>query len=173
VAIYDKEVPENVSIHNLKLRERKIKLNRKQKLYYKFTFVRNPYLRLLSCYNNKYINGCNDEMKYYLGGYLYRVNTFEEFVNKVIKIPTAIMDRHIIPQFNVIYKNNNCLVDYVGKFENISEDFGRLQKKYNFKELKYLNKSKDVNWEEFYTEELKEKVYLKYKKDFEIFGYKK
>ena len=141
---------------------------------YKFTFVRNPFERLVSNYVNKINNLAPDnyyKQKNYCMGILNDVTTFEEFVKIIIKIPDKWADRHFKSQYSYIYNGNEILTDYIGKVENLSNDYSYLQKKYNLKILKHKNKSGKENWKTFYTEETAKLVYEYYKKDIVTFGY--
>ncbi len=76
---------------------------------YKFTFVRNPFDRLYSCYMGKYHTAYGKgtdfygEFDYYLLGYLKRDKGFENFVDKIFKIPDAWSDRHFKSQYFLIF----------------------------------------------------------------------
>ena len=72
--------------------------------YTKFSVVRNPYTRIISCYKNKFTNIGNlmyqgFEFDGYLGGVLHRNMSFEEFVRIICQIPDHLCDRHFRSQF--------------------------------------------------------------------------
>ncbi|AET70502.1 Sulfotransferase family [Desulfosporosinus orientis DSM 765] len=169
------EVEDNYNIHDFNWCK-KNKLNEEDKSYYKFTFVRNPFDRLASCYESKYHKDKDifDILHFdtYLMGILKNVKSFDEFVRKVIKIPDAFADRHFQSQYNLIFdRKGNCLVDYIGKYESISEEYKKIQQKYELEELPYFNKSNKKDWINYYTIETANLVYNRYKKDIEEFGY--
>lgn len=148
--------------------------------YYKFTFVRNPFNRLVSCYENKYHSdkkriGVSMKFLYfqtYLLGYLKEDNGFKEFVKKMAKIPLKFADPHFIPQsYYILDKNGACRVDYVGKFENFEHDWAWLMEKYSFAPLSHYNKTDKVNWMDYYDRKTAELVYMYYEKDIKSFGY--
>ena len=149
--------------------------------FYKFTFVRNPYERLVSCYESKYHA---DKEKYgkergyfdaYLLGYIGKDKGFDCFVKKVCALPVCLMNSHFVPQYNFIFdKKGKKIVDYIGKMENLEADFEVIRKKFDLYALPHFNKSdsgKKRNWKDYYTLETAELVYQKYKKDFECFDY--
>lgn len=156
--------------------------------YFKFTYVRNPFERLVSCYQNKYhtdkkLIGIDKEILgtdffdlyfvrvNYLLGYLDKDQGFESFAKKIVKVPNECADRHFVSQYFMIYKNDKCLVDFVGKIEELPESFKEIQNKYQLEELPIYNKTDKGNWMDYYTLEIAELVYKYYKKDFEVFGY--
>ena len=143
--------------------------------YYKFGFVRNPFSRLVSFYKNRYENNIlkPHKMEPNIPGYIKQVDSFEDLTLKISKMPDFILDPHFALQYPIFYKNGKCLVDYVGKFENIENDYKHIQEKYNYLPLpKYNQTLKNEDWENFYTLKAVENVYKKYKKDILLFGYK-
>ena len=99
--------------------------------YFKFSFVRNPYSRAYSFYK-------------YLG--YSKVITFNLFLSRVLE--KRIKNKHFffILQSDYLYdNNNNLLIDFVGKFENLNEDIKVVIDKSNLKteSLPYVNKSKN------------------------------
>lgn len=144
--------------------------------YYKFGFVRNPFSRLVSFYKNRYENNIlkPHKMEPNIPGYIKKVNSFEDLTFKILQMPDFILDPHFALQHPIFYKNNKCLVDFIGKFENIENDYKQIQEKYNYLPLpKYNQTLKNENWKDFYTIKAIENVYKKYKKDIKLFGYEK
>ena len=99
--------------------------------YFKFSFVRNPYSRAYSHYK-------------YLG--YSKVCTFDFFVTDVLE--KKINQKHFffISQTDYLYDNTGkLLVDFVGKFENLTHDIKYVIDKANLKtkSLPYVNKSKN------------------------------
>lgn len=97
--------------------------------YFKFSFVRNPFDRTYSFYK-------------YLG--FSEFLSFDDFVLK--KLRGRFLHRNywfIRPQYDFIYSNGNCLVDFIGKFENLQSDFIHVATKLNLeKNLSHKNISK-------------------------------
>lgn len=155
--------------------------------YMVFTFVRNPYEKLFSAYA-------------YLKKMLYN--------NKNNKIRESIENREYFTDFNVFVKNrdniNNIsyfhsfitqyeqLVDasgqilfsYIGKCENIDDDFVEIISIIGFNEIKHLevlyneckmneSVSLNINIGKEYNEESFLFVNEYFSKDFDVFGYKK
>lgn len=79
--------------------------------YFKFSFVRNPWARLVS--------------EYLYRGYGKKYS-FKEFVTYWLPAKNNYSDayRHIMPQYDFLYDANGALlVDFVGRFENLQSDF--------------------------------------------------
>ena len=147
---------------------------------YIFAIVRNPFDRLVSCYINKYqINWSEAEKQSippyfndYLFGYLKNVKSFEEFIKKIVYIPHRLMDMHFCLQYLHLYKRGGrCLVDHVGHFEELNEEWDALRERFDLMDLPHYKKSTRDKWQDYYTEELADLVYKKFRKDFETFGY--
>jgi hypothetical protein len=147
--------------------------------YFKCAFIRNPYDRMVSQY-------------FYAIQYKdYRMlnkrdfATFESFVNKLYELYKSnsldkfkqIEKNHYISQYDYLYNSdNNCLVDFIGKFETFCTDVETFlnrtvqpQLKESF--LKKKQSSKHETYDNYYTYDLKKKIYEIYKLDFITFGY--
>lgn len=135
----------------------------KIKGYYAFAVVRNPFDRLVSEYgfmpNNYFVPEKIKSMR------------FEEFVRTSLKMDPLerrfIFDGHLELQSNYVDIENVKIF----KYENLSECFDELNKKFGPLEFGHHLKTDRKHWEEYYTPELKEFVYDFYKEDFTRFGY--
>ena len=77
--------------------------------YFKFGFVRNPWDRLVSFYKYR--------------GYAYKYD-FKTFLFKHMPKPAWSNDYcHVTPQYDFLYHDGHCLVDFVGRFEYLQRDF--------------------------------------------------
>ena len=142
--------------------------------YFVFTFVRNPYERLASCFRSKFNKQDETEFIYsnYLFGYQKNDDTFDEFVGKVSRIPDFLSDRHFKSQ-NKIISTRGIEIDFVGKVENLDSDYEDIRQRYGFNELTVRNQSQGKSASELFTDRMRETAYERYKKDFEKFGYAK
>jgi chondroitin 4-sulfotransferase 11 len=152
--------------------------------YFKFSFVRNPFDRLVSCYSNKlaqdkylnneyFTNGVARIFKKYKGLF-WGGMSFEDFAASVAQIPDNRADPHIRSQWlTMVDQRDHHLADYVGKFENLQEDFTFVCKTIGFpvKELPRLLKSDHKDYREYYTNKTIEIVQQRYSKDLETFQY--
>lgn len=150
--------------------------------FFKFCFVRNPYLRLLSVYLEKICEN-KFQKREILAQLNYDVDnleqeiSFEEFVNAIIEQPILLMNPHWKVQYYQTLQDH-IEYDFIGKLENFDNDFikvlGKIDvqnyKKYLSEEKRHAsNASKKIK--RYYTSELRDLVYTKYKRDFEYFEY--
>ena len=134
--------------------------------YYKFCFVRNPYDRAVSGWNyNIDTNKLNIDFLVYL---------------KMKNIVSENEYWHLfLPQYeSVIDENGNYFVDFVGKFENLEEDFTKILNNIGITDIVHdIDKKKNVrnhsSYKKYYEQESLDIINEIYEKDFEIFGYKK
>jgi len=97
--------------------------------YFKFTFVRNPVNRLYSTYK-------------YLGFDSYL--SFDNFIKKKLEflMNSKKYDFFMLSQIDYLKEIDSFGVDFIGKFENIKEDFEKVKVKLNLNlELPHKNKS--------------------------------
>ena len=141
--------------------------------YFQFSFVRNPYDRLLSCFFDKTKKVINDtwEIKCYKQ---YADVNFKDFVMGLSKYPWHHHDRHLAPQTDLI---NLKTTHFIGRFENLANDFLYVAKvldledHYDFFGLSKKNTTDHKHYREYYDAEMVDKVRYIYNADFERFGY--
>lgn len=181
---YDPTQPERYIHRRIYPYAKRAKIYDGYKDYFKFCFVRNPFDRIVSCYssklakdrflnNDQFINGVARIFKKYKklfwGGM-----SFEDFVTSVAQISDRRAEPHFRSQWiTTVDKKNNLLADYIGRFENLQEDFAFVCETIGFpvKELPRLLKSDHKNYREYYTEKTIEIVQRRYSKDLETFQY--
>lgn len=149
---------------------------------FKFCFVRNPYTRLLSCYLDKIKQrqGQNDPLMIQLGygPFSEKVLSFQEFIDAIIAQPIGVMDPHWRIQYYATFQEG-IDYDFIGRFENFEIDFQKAisQTNIDFNQFYTIQNSHATKTNEqlkvYYTPALIEKVYQKYKIDFDYFGYDK
>lgn len=174
----DEEISDDHSVHNRIIKKGLLHFNltEEQTHYFSFTFVRNPFSRLVSCYESKYhtdpVKYGFFEFKNYLFGYLSKDDGFDTFIRKVCAIPPRLMDRHFRPQYDIIYDSNGkSRCDFIGHFETLEEEFSVIQNRFALNPLPHLNKTPTLNWRDYYSNETLKLVRETYQKDFETFGY--
>ena len=89
--------------------------------YYKFSFVRNPYTRILSCYLDKILGPERYKRIPPLGFASDDIITFEAFLRAVKKQSVSEMDVHWMPQY-ILLGSDNIKLDFIGKQESFTED---------------------------------------------------
>jgi hypothetical protein len=149
--------------------------------FYKFCFVRNPFDRLVSWYNMMLHKGVGNDFSKYL---LTNSKNFSEFINltKIIYETNKLEwdGKNPYPKsigFNqldyVSDNKGNVLVDFIGRFENLNEDYDKIIEKIGVKNLPlpHLNKFEYKDYRTYYTDKDIEKVYKIYEKDIKYFGY--
>jgi hypothetical protein len=147
--------------------------------YFKFAFVRNPWDRLVSLYLQKLAPGGRGMGRYeYEGVKLYAGMPFVEFVESVCAVPDKIADPHFRSQrVSVCAPSGEVLADFVGRFENLEEDFARVADALGSPHLAlpHLTPAGTRNsrhYREFYDARLARLVGKRYHADANIFGYK-
>lgn len=151
--------------------------------YFKFTFVRNPWDRIVSCYKNKIKSDKNfNNFEYEDGVYAdfikyhkFRAGmTFAEFILAVNSILDEDADAHFRSQYTFITdKMGELTVNFVGKFENLNDDFLYVAKAIGLPppKLPELMKSDRGDYKAYYDAEMKELAHQRFKKDVDILGY--
>ena len=143
--------------------------------YFKFTFVRNPWSRLVSCWSSKIRRDRKpkgDDRDYYYRQFGPILGcTFPEFVRYLDRESNVFRDPHWHPLSSYLPMHE---LDFVGKVENLKEDLYIVCDKIGIprEELPHKNKTKHKHYTEYYDEETKQIVAEKYAKDIEYFGYK-
>jgi len=135
----------------------------KWKEYFKFCFVRNPYDRAVSGWN-----------------YLMEVQKLNIDFDKYLKMKNIVSENeywHVfLSQYQTILdENGNIFVDYIGKFENIENDFQIILQKIGFNKIKhtptFYNRRKNDNYKKYYTQEALDIINTIYENDFIYFNY--
>jgi len=137
------------------------------KSYTSFSFIRNPWDKMVSIYSNL-DNNLASMAK--LQGINLNELSFTEFIEATENLEHI----HLVPQYKFIYSRKEKLcIDFIGRFESFQKDFNALCKKLKIKiELPHINRSQHRLYRDYYTQKTKNIVAKKYKKDIELFGYK-
>ena len=161
--------------------------------YYVFSFVRNPYDRLVSAWKW-------GQLKFQKEGGLpfyskERAVSFEEYVSLTTDFDyrkdhknlwSEYDEYHTLPQFEFFPQLNGghyfsdkispeFTCDFIGRFENLHEDFNKVCPNLGIKQFKlpHAYNSKTFKQTFDWSNKLKDRVNNYYKKDFELFNYNK
>ena len=154
---------------------------REYKEFWKFCFVRNPWDRLVSCFKEKVDRYSKDDFSNWSltsPGFsrrgFYPGMSFEEFGLRVCELPDALADRHFKSQYLFLTDwKERLLVDYVGHFENLEEDFSYVLRKMGLGkiELPHVSMSHRKRYQDYYSPKLIKIVGRRYRKDIGFFRY--
>ena len=157
--------------------------------WFRFSFVRNPYTRLLSAYKNQIMDlnspyiGFRELIRESAGyptpvGEQPDIVAFRDFVNYIEHQADEDRDGHWRSQSGTL-----CLdfidYDFLGRVESFKEDFSRVLDRFLEGEslvgtlAQVLNESPPIPPALAYDGQVAEQVYRMYRKDFETFGYHK
>lgn len=139
---------------------------------FKFTFCRNPYTRLISAYNYLKKGGGNEIDKTFYEIHIKKYNNFDDFVNHGL-INDRILQKfiHFKTQKSFLLNHKNKIeIDFIGKLENISNDYQYVCSKLNINsELPTLNKSTSDIVK--LKPETRTNIFNYYEDDFQLFNY--
>jgi len=136
-----------------------------------FAFVRNPYERIHSCYKNKI-----EDVRALGGRNIFEKHginldvTFEEFVKKVSTLPDNKSDRHFRSQAWFLTWEGALIPSFVGKLENMTDDWQMLQERFGIAPPPQINVSSVKPLPEM-SSETKGLIIKRYEHDFKLFGY--
>lgn len=162
-------IDNNIDITKLNIKSRKIDYQNS----FIFSFVRNPYTRILSAYNYLYNGGNMKFPDLYYKKIIdkYKISNdpninFLAFLKDIDSHKKNIV--HFVPQYEFVTHDDKILAHYVGKVENYENDMKIIFPDFVNDNIK-LNKSEYVI--KGLTDEAKKMIYASYQKDFELFGY--
>lgn len=142
---------------------------------FRFTFVRNPYDRLVSAYQDKILGlGQHRPIDYAATLGLEARPTFEAFVRKVAAQPDEASDWHWMSQHRCALVDL-VRYDFIGRVEQFDDDFARVLKRIGAGPGAY-DPGASVNrlglgGEALFSDALAELAFKRYRRDFELFGY--
>jgi hypothetical protein len=138
--------------------------------YFKFTFVRNPWARFLSAYIYLKSGGTGNRQDLRMSSIINsEYNSFKKFT---LEAP-FLEYKHFETKFDLLQGSHDCKLDFIGRFENLQEDFNTICDKIGIprKQLPHKNKSRHKHYTEYYDDETKQIVAERFADDIEYFGY--
>ena len=92
-----------------------------------FTFTRNPFARVASCYYDKIALRQKPLSGFYARHGFSKDMSFAAFVEKAVGFSDAVIDKHLQSQVSVLSYKGAVVPEFVGRVETIAEDWARLQ----------------------------------------------
>ena len=140
--------------------------------YFKFAFVRNPWDRELSLY--KYITRKKNSWHPYHKRFC-QFGNFSAFLKGMKQFPKDNSTRvRKATQLDFLTgSKGEVIVDFIGRFENLQEDFNFVCDKTGIpqQKLPHKNKTNHKHYTKYYDHETREIIAEKYSKEIEYFGY--
>ncbi len=147
--------------------------------YFRFGFVRDPWARLFSCYQDKIVGPVLYGRDFLFAEFGFRPGmAFADFVRGVAEIPDQQADAHFVGQFYALSHQQQLVVDFVGRFENLCADWETVRQRFDLPPLAWTPMDSTRRQEDFefhkphYTPELIELVGSRYADDLRHFGYR-
>jgi len=136
--------------------------------FYKFAFVRNPWDWQVSMYH--FILKETSHIRYKL---VKSMTSFEEYLEWIINTKKPYAKGATKFQKDMITDNDgNLIVDFVGKYETLAQDFQHICKIINIKaSLPSINRTLHRDYKSYYNDKTKKMVEEHFKEDIELFGY--
>jgi hypothetical protein len=143
-----------------------------------FTFVRNPFFRVVSAYlfamhseegETEYRQGTREVLKQY--------GSFDSVCKNLEEISTLKYCLHFVPQCYWTHNNDTCLMDYIGKYEDLQSEYRKICSEigipYAFEEYRHHSGvwSSEDYMGYYKSERTKEDIRRFYSRDFNLFGY--
>jgi hypothetical protein len=130
--------------------------------YFKFTFVRNPWDWQVSLYH--YMLQYTDHPQHHL---ISKMKSFDEYIEWRVNEDLELQKEFIFD------KDGKMIVDFVGHFEHLQEDFDTICSKLNLApiQLPLINKSKHKPYKEYYNDATRKLIGDAFREDIEVFNY--
>lgn len=163
-------------IHDLNWRWIKLKKAAERVGCFRFTVVRNPWDRLVSCWADKCIR--RDPMLPDLKRFdFYRGMPFDDFACAVCEIPDDDANIHFVSQSRLLVWRGEVVPEFVGRFERLDADWDRIRAiifdrtGVRLIDLPRITVSEHEPYQTYYSSELRDAVGRRYAEDVERFGY--
>tara|TARA_Y100001938_G_C8076340_1_gene426335 strand:- start:492 stop:1082 length:591 start_codon:yes stop_codon:yes gene_type:complete len=150
-----------------------------QQGYFSFSFVRNPWDRISSCY--RYFQSLKPGVRWYRANQtisdLANSVSFNEFVNYVLDFQKMMIREKGSVRSGIHFQPFSYFldtsIDFVGKVEDINHDYMSIRSRLNLplKQIPKINSTKNQDYKELYNEETRNIVYNIYKEDIEKYNY--
>lgn len=150
---------EQISTHSTALDYKKY-LKEDYSDFYSFAFVRNPLDWQVSMYF--YMSKAKGHPQHNL----IKNMKFEQYIEWRCENEVNFQSDYILD------KNNQKIISFLGKYENLNTDIKKIEKDTNLKlNLPHLNQVQHENYQNYYDTKTKNLIYEYFKKDFEVLNY--
>jgi len=145
--------------------------------YFVFSFVRNPYARIVSFYKNKFEpagNGYLRTKRFAIKHQFRKMRDFNDVVRVICNTPDYLSDAHFMSQTRILFGPDGVNhLDFIGKLEKIDEDFDIISRRANLGPIGRRNPSSSANqeWMDYFTPDLAHMIHERFKSDFDLLGY--
>lgn len=141
--------------------------------YFRFTFVRNPWDRLVSAYHFLQAGGLDREDRAWAKRHLGPYPDFPTFVRRGLTPSLARSSIHLRPQVDWLTVGDDFAVDFVGRFEHLNRDFAHVADTLGIDAaLPHVNRSRrDRDYRMAYDETTRDIVRSIYMADVDRFDY--
>jgi len=156
----------------------------------RFSFVRNPYARMVSCWADKWqdrplVNGDalidrylahRTEIDAALPAGADRTLSFADFVTYASALAERRIDAHLQAQHDILAMPGIRL-DFIGRIERFAADIAHVLDHIGAangvrgEAVNPVNRSRHGPWEDYYTPALRARIYRAYERDFDLFRY--
>ena len=138
-------------------------------MYFKFAFVRNPWDRMVSLYH--YFLQEPEKRASELGRRIAACDGFTAFCSRLEDLE---LDAHFDEQISYLIDfHGNLLVDYIGRFETLDQDYANICSRLALPvaKLPHYRKSSHQHYLQYYNERSKNIVAERYRNDIAAFNY--
>ncbi|MEZ0186525.1 MAG: sulfotransferase family 2 domain-containing protein [Candidatus Reddybacter sp.] len=144
--------------------------------YFKFTFTRNPWDRLVSAYFFLKDGGFDSTDKALLTPFIEQHPTFNHFVEYLYYHREYLQLTHFAPQSKWIKTPSGKIpFDYIGKLENLGESVREIKSNlgidYDVNPSKVNSSTRNSDFREYYTKETRDMLAELYQEDIKLLGY--
>jgi hypothetical protein len=141
--------------------------------YFKFTFVRNPWDRVVSAFTFLKGEAISEWQWQWAHEHLAEFDSFEDFVLRWLTDENIPKGTHFDLQSGYVCDSGDePEVDYIGHFETLANDFSWIAEKLGVQaQLAQLNASKHRDYRGYYSDRTAAIVEKVYERDIEMFGY--
>ena len=145
--------------------------------HFSFSFVRNPFDRLVAAYNNKLIEIQDVPQPMQKMGLTHGMS-FQQFIDCIASTATEEMDNHVRPQTDLLCWDNNLVPKFVGRMEHMRRHWLKLRGRMKLERLPPVGRLpyKNVRRRQktdirdlFSSTALVDRVLSVYEKDFQTF----